>query len=89
VADGSNVVDEAQAFHRKELGIRLRVDVECREGEDAGLLPACNVGLDLGRPHHLGPVRRNRPVLANGDVIVRAPNLVLGAVAAKEGNVSI
>lgn len=81
-ADRADVVDQPQLLERVGMRRRRRVDVEVREREDAGPLPLLDLGLDLRGPHEVGLVRAPRTVLWNGHVVVGAPDLVLGAVAA-------
>lgn len=81
-ADRADVVDQPQLLERVGMRRRRRVDVEVREREDAGPLPLLDLGLDLRGPHEVGLVRAPRTVLWDGHVVVGAPDLVLGAVAA-------
>lgn len=82
--DGGNMVDQAELVRGVEVRRRSRVNVEAREGEDPGAFPVGNGGLDLGVPHEIGLVKGGRAVLGEGAVIVGTPDLVLGAVAARE-----
>lgn len=84
VVEHGDVIDQAEVFERVEVRHRGRVQVETREREDACSLPLGDGGFDLRRPHQIGLVRSGGPVgVGNLDVIVRAANLVLGAVAAE------
>ena len=76
------MVDQPQILERQELRGRGRVDAQAREGKHAGAAPLVDGRLDFRRPHQVGLVGRASPVLGNGDIIVRAADLVLGAVAA-------
>jgi hypothetical protein len=82
VADRGNMMEQPQIFEREELRGGGRIDVQTREREHSGLLPLPNLGLDLGCPHEVWLVRAGRSVIGKRHVIVRAANLVLGAVAA-------
>ena len=82
LADGGDVVDQPQVLNREELRRRGRVDTQTGEGEHASAAPLVDRCLDFRRPHEVGLVRRASPVLGNGNIIVRAADLVLGTVAA-------
>ena len=82
------MVDQSQVLEGEELRSGRRIDSQAGEREHAGAAPLIDRSLDLGRPHQVGLVGRASPVLGDRDVIVRAPDLVLGAVpAAEETNV--
>jgi hypothetical protein len=80
-ADGGDMVDQAQVFQGVMLGRRRWVDVETWEWEDSRPLPLLNGCLDFRGPHQIRLVRTGRPVFWDWHVIVRAANLVLGAIA--------
>lgn len=85
LVESSEVVDEAEILDRVELSDGSRVETERGERENTSALPLGNVGLDLRSPHQVGLVVGSGSALRLGcdlDVIVRASNLVLGAVAA-------
>lgn len=84
LVESSEVVDEAEILDRVELSNGSRVETEGRERENTSSLPLSNVGLDLRSPHQVGLVVGSGSALrlgSNLDVIVRAADLVLGAVA--------
>lgn len=77
-------MDQPQVFDRKALHVEGGLGInEIWEWEHAGLLPKVDLSLDSGSPHEVGLVGRPSPVLRHRDIIVRAANLVLGAVAAE------
>ena len=82
LADGSDVVDQSQILDRQELRRRRGVDTQAGEREHASAAPLVDGCLDFRRPHEVRLVGRASPVLGNGNIIVRAPDLVLGAVPA-------
>lgn len=78
-----NMVDEAKLSDRVRLRHRHGVDTEGRKGKDASALPLKNSSLDLRSPHQIGHVGSSRALrLGNLDIVVRAANLMLGAVVA-------
>ena len=86
MVQAGDVVDEAEVLDRVHMRHGSRVDAERREGKDAGCLPLANGRLDLRRPHEVGLVRRRGALgVRHLYVVVRAADLVLGAVAAAGG----
>ncbi len=84
IADRGNVENQAEIFQREILGCGRRIDSETRKWEDAASLPLLNGCLDLGSPHEVGLIGSGRPLVRNGNIIVRASHFVLGAVTATE-----
>lgn len=82
LADRGNVVDQAQVLEREKLGSWRRVDTQAGKGKHPSAAPLVDGSLDFRRPHEVGLVWRPSPVLGNGNIIVRAPDLVLGTVPA-------
>lgn len=80
MADGRNVVNQAQFLEVVTVRSRGGVDLQVREGEDAGQTPLVNGSLNLGGPQQVGRAVGTR--LLNGYVIVGTSNLVLGAILA-------
>lgn len=73
------MVDQTQLLEAVVLRRRDRVDIEVK-GEDACQTPLLDGCLDIRRPHQIrGPVGAS---LLDGNVVVRASDLVLGAVLA-------
>jgi hypothetical protein len=80
---GRNVMNQAKVLKGVVLRVGSWVDAHLGEGENTRCLPVGKSGLNLGRPHKIGLVRRSSTIrVRSRDVIVRASNLVLGAVAA-------
>lgn len=82
VADGCEVVKQTQFLVGEVLRIRRRIDVEAREGEDCGHSPRVDGCFDGFVPEQIRLVRSSGSVVGHGNILVRASDLVLGAVAA-------
>jgi hypothetical protein len=83
VVQSSNVIDQTEILDRVQMGHGRRVDSKAGERKDACSLPFSNGGFDLGCPHQVGLVGSGRAFrIGNLHIVVRAPNLVLSAVAA-------
>lgn len=80
MADGCNMVDQAQLLGIVALRVGRRADIQAGHWENARLLPMINDSLDLWAPHQIR--RAVRTCILNWDVVVRASNLVLGTVLA-------
>jgi len=76
------MVDQPQLFVVQIRRQGSRIDVEARERELASASPMVDLRLDARSPHEVGLVGRPRAIFGHRDVIVRATNLVLSAVAA-------
>lgn len=83
VADLRNMVDEPEFLARQRLRVWSRVDVEAREWEEASHAPLLNSRLDCRGPEQIRLLGAGGSFLRRRHVVVRAPNLVLGAVAAE------
>lgn len=74
--------DQAEIFQREIMGRGSRINSKAREREDASALPLFDGRLDLRSPHEVGLVGGGGSFVGNGDIIVRALHLVLGAITA-------
>lgn len=82
VVQGGDVVNQSEVFERIEMGHGSRIQTKAREREDSRPLPLGDGGFDLGRPHEVGLVGSGRSLsIGNLHIVVRASDLVLGAVA--------
>jgi hypothetical protein len=78
-----NVVDQTEILDRIHMWHGSRVDSKTRKRPDSGSLPLGDGGFNLRRPHQIGLVGSGRTFgIGNLDVVVRASDLVLGAIAA-------
>ena len=77
------MVDESQVLDAQSMRVGRREDLQAGEREHAGPLPLVDGRLDLWGPHEVGLVGRGSPVIGLRNVVVRAADLVLGAVAAR------
>ena len=76
------MVDEAEVRLGVESPLRLGIHAQFRKGKLASGLPDVDRGLDLRSPHEIRLLGAGRPIIGHCDVVVRAADLVLGAVAA-------
>lgn len=78
-----DMIDQAEILTRVQVRHGSWVDAQRRKGEHAGGLPVGNVRFNLRRPHEVGLVRCGGAISIGGlHVVVRAADLVLGAIAA-------
>jgi len=82
VADGSNMMDESQVLNWVKLRVGCREDLQVGERKHPSPLPLFDGGFNLRRPHEIGLVGSGSPVIGLRNVIVRAADLMLGAVSA-------
>ena len=77
------MMDQAKILERIVLRHGSWVDTHFRERKDACCLPVGDDCLDFWSPHEIGLIRGSRTIRVGGrDIIVRASDLVLRAVAA-------
>lgn len=76
------MVDQTQFLVGEELGSWGGIDIQAGEGENTSLSPLLDSCFVLRRPHEIRLFRSSSSVVSNRDIVVRATNLVLGAVAA-------
>jgi hypothetical protein len=84
VANRSNMMNQPQLLDLEVLRCRCRIDVEAGEGKHPGALPLVNGGFDLRSPEKIRLLRGPCAVVGNSDIVVRATDLVLCAVAAEQ-----
>lgn len=82
VVQSGDVINQSEVFERIEMRHGSRIQTKAREREDSRPLPLGDGGFDLGRPHEVGLVGSGRSLsIGNLHIVVRASDLVLGAVA--------
>jgi hypothetical protein len=78
------MMNQPQLLDLEVLRCRCRIDVEAGEGKHPGALPLVNGGFDLRSPEKIRLLRGPCAVVGNSDIVVRATDLVLCAVAAEQ-----
>ena len=81
------MMDESQVLNCVKLRVGCREDLQVGERKHPSPLPLFDGGFNLWRPHEIGLVGSGSPVIGLRNVIVRAADLVLGAISA--GNESV
>lgn len=77
------MVDQAKLLERIELWRRCRVEVQVREWEAPGALPALDLGLDFRRPEEVCLFRSGSTLLLRRHIHVWAAAVVFRAVSAR------
>lgn len=80
MADGRNMVNQAQLLGTVTLRVGRRVDIQARDWKHARLLPVIDDCLYFRAPHEIR--RAIGTSVLDRNVVVGAPDLVLGAVLA-------
>lgn len=82
VVQSGDVINQSEVFERIEMRHGSRIQTKAREREDSRPLPLSDGGFNLGRPHEVGLVGSGRSLsIGNLHIVVRASDLVLGAIA--------
>jgi hypothetical protein len=81
VANVCKMVEQPQLIRREIPRVRRRVDVEVGERKNSRHLPVADGCFDGRSPKQIRLVRSSRSVIGHGNILVRASDLVLGAVA--------